>query len=129
MSSATSEAKAAGKKLLVEEWGSLAPSGSARTANIESNVQKINNYKVPWFYWELITNPDPGEGQDYEVCVFCFRLWCVFQNLIQSIDTFRLKLMGRIGVLYLVWRIPRLPSRMQHLISVRLSLCECEAVA
>ncbi|KAJ3854122.1 glycoside hydrolase family 5 protein [Lentinula lateritia] len=67
MSSAISQAKAAGKKLLVEEWGSLAPSGSARTANIESNVQKINNYKVPWFYWELITNPDPGEGQDYEI--------------------------------------------------------------
>ncbi|KAH7878812.1 glycoside hydrolase family 5 protein [Lentinula edodes] len=67
MSSAISEAKAAGKKILVEEWGSLAPSGSARTANIESNVQKINNYKVPWFYWELITNPDPGEGQDYEI--------------------------------------------------------------
>jgi len=67
MSSAVSEATAAGKKLLVEEWGSLAPSGSARTANLESNVQKINNYKVPWFYWELITNPDPGEGQDYEI--------------------------------------------------------------
>ncbi|KAJ3878441.1 glycoside hydrolase family 5 protein [Lentinula edodes] len=67
MSSAISEAKAASKKILVEEWGSLAPSGSARTANIESNVQKINNYKVPWFYWELITNPDPGEGQDYEI--------------------------------------------------------------
>ncbi|KAJ3893878.1 glycoside hydrolase family 5 protein [Lentinula edodes] len=67
MSSAISEAKAARKKILVEEWGSLAPSGSARTANIESNVQKINNYKVPWLYWELITNPDPGEGQDYEI--------------------------------------------------------------
>ncbi|KAJ4470209.1 glycoside hydrolase family 5 protein [Lentinula aciculospora] len=67
MSSAVSQAQAAGKKLLVEEWGSLAPSGSARTANLESNVQKINNYKVPWFYWELITNADPGEGQDYEI--------------------------------------------------------------
>ncbi|KAJ3782161.1 glycoside hydrolase family 5 protein [Lentinula aff. detonsa] len=67
MSSAVSQAQTANKKLLVEEWGSLAPSGSARTANLESNVQKINNYKVPWFYWELITNPDPGEGQDYEI--------------------------------------------------------------
>ncbi|KAJ3822789.1 glycoside hydrolase family 5 protein [Lentinula raphanica] len=67
MSSAVSQAQSSGKKLLVEEWGSLAPSGSARTANLESNVQKINNYKVPWFYWELITNPDPGEGQDYEI--------------------------------------------------------------
>ncbi|KIK55227.1 glycoside hydrolase family 5 protein [Collybiopsis luxurians FD-317 M1] len=65
--SAVSQAQAAGKMLLVEEWGSLV--GSGRTANINSNVQKINNYKVPWFYWELITNPDPGEGQDYEIQV------------------------------------------------------------
>ncbi|KIK55243.1 glycoside hydrolase family 5 protein [Collybiopsis luxurians FD-317 M1] len=67
MPSAVSQAQAAGKMLLVEEWGSLV--GSGRTANINSNVQKINNYKVPWFYWELITNPDPGEGQDYEIQV------------------------------------------------------------
>jgi len=67
MASAVSEAQAAGKKLLVEEWGSLAPSGSSRTANEESNIEKVNNYKVPWLYWELITNTDPGDGQDYEI--------------------------------------------------------------
>lgn len=69
MASAVSEAQVAGKKLLAEEWGSLAPSGSSRTANEESNIDKINNYKVPWLYWELITNTDPGDGQDYEVRV------------------------------------------------------------
>jgi len=67
MSSAVSEAQAAGKKLLVEEWGSLV--GSGRDANLQSNVQKINSYGVPWLYWELITNTDPGEGQDYEIDV------------------------------------------------------------
>lgn len=65
MPGAISDAQAAGKKLIIEEWGSLV--GSGRTANLESNIQKINSYQVPWLYWELITNPDPGEGQDYEV--------------------------------------------------------------
>ncbi|KAF7978981.1 hypothetical protein HWV62_44237 [Athelia sp. TMB] len=65
--SAVSAAKAAGKKLIVEEWGSLV--GSGRTANLDSNVQKINSYGVPWVYWELITNTDPGQGQDYEINV------------------------------------------------------------
>lgn len=52
MASAVPQAEAAGKLLLAEEWGSLAPSGSSRTANMASNVQKINSYKVPWYvYW------------------------------------------------------------------------------
>ncbi|KAJ7509047.1 glycoside hydrolase family 5 protein [Mycena galericulata] len=67
MPSAISQAKAAGKKLIIEEWGSLV--GSGRTANLDSNVQKINNYQVPWLYWELISNPDPHQGQDYEIQV------------------------------------------------------------
>ncbi|KAF7354314.1 hypothetical protein MVEN_01119800 [Mycena venus] len=45
MPSAIIQAKAAGKKLIIEEWGSLV--GSGRTANLNSNVQKVNNYKVP----------------------------------------------------------------------------------
>lgn len=65
MPGAISQAQAAGKKLIIEEWGSLV--GSGRTANLQSNIQKINNYKVPWIYWELITNPDPHQGEDYEV--------------------------------------------------------------
>ncbi|KAJ7167988.1 glycoside hydrolase family 5 protein [Mycena filopes] len=67
MPSAISQAKAAGKKLIVEEWGSLVASG--RTANLNSNVQKINSYKVPWVYWELISNVDPHQGEDYEIQV------------------------------------------------------------
>ncbi|KZP30326.1 glycoside hydrolase family 5 protein [Athelia psychrophila] len=60
-------AQAAGKKLIIEEWGSSA--GSTRAANLASNVQKINSYGVPWVYWELITNADPGQDQDYEIDV------------------------------------------------------------
>ncbi|KAF9461513.1 glycoside hydrolase family 5 protein [Collybia nuda] len=67
MTNAVSQARTAGKKLVIEEWGSLV--GSGRTANLQSNIQKINNYKVPWFYWELITNPDPHQGEDYEIQV------------------------------------------------------------
>ncbi|KAJ7785265.1 glycoside hydrolase family 5 protein [Mycena maculata] len=67
MPAAVSAAQAAGKKLLVEEWGSLV--GSGRTANLNSNVQKINNYGVPWLYWEVISNPDPHQGEDYEIQV------------------------------------------------------------
>ncbi|KAK7033943.1 hypothetical protein VNI00_012570 [Paramarasmius palmivorus] len=67
MTNAVNQAKAAGKKLIVEEWGSLV--GSGRTANLNSNIQKINNYKVPWLYWELISNPDPHQGEDYEIQV------------------------------------------------------------
>ncbi|KAJ7891073.1 glycoside hydrolase [Mycena leptocephala] len=62
MPSAITQAKAAGKKLIVEEWGSLV--GTGRTANLNSNVQKINNYKLPWLYWELINNVDPHQGDD-----------------------------------------------------------------
>ncbi|KAJ7933393.1 glycoside hydrolase [Mycena leptocephala] len=48
MPSAVTQAKAAGKKLIVEEWGSLV--GTGRTANLNSNVQKINSYEIPWLY-------------------------------------------------------------------------------
>ncbi|KAJ6461152.1 glycoside hydrolase family 5 protein [Mycena vitilis] len=65
--SAISQAQAAGKKLIVEEWGSLV--GSSRTTNLNSNVQKINSHKVPWVYWELISNADPHQGEDYEIQV------------------------------------------------------------
>jgi mannan endo-1,4-beta-mannosidase len=65
MASAVTQAKNAGKKLIVSEWGSLY--GSGRTANLNSNIQKINAHKVPWIYWQLITNADPHQGEDYEV--------------------------------------------------------------
>lgn len=65
MSDAISKAKDAGKKLLVEEWGSLVKSD--RMGNLNANVQAINGFKIPWLYWQLITNPDPHQGEDYEV--------------------------------------------------------------
>lgn len=65
MQNAINQAKAANKKLIVGEWGSLV--GSGRTANLQSNMQKINGWGIPWLYWEFITNPDPHQGEDYEV--------------------------------------------------------------
>ncbi|KAH7097920.1 glycoside hydrolase superfamily [Auriculariales sp. MPI-PUGE-AT-0066] len=64
---AISQAKAAGKKLIVGEWGSLY--GSERTANLQDNMNKLNKHGVPWLYWEFITNADPHWGEDYEINV------------------------------------------------------------
>jgi mannan endo-1,4-beta-mannosidase len=63
--SAISQARNAGKKLIAEEWGSAV--GSGRTANLQSNVQKLNSAGIPWLYWQLITNTDPHNGEDFEV--------------------------------------------------------------
>jgi hypothetical protein len=41
MPSAITQAQAAGKKLIVEEWGSLV--GSGRTANLNSNVSAFES--------------------------------------------------------------------------------------
>jgi mannan endo-1,4-beta-mannosidase len=43
--SAISQAQAAGKKLIIEEWGSLV--GSGRTANLNSNVSHRTHCCVP----------------------------------------------------------------------------------
>ncbi|KAJ7112904.1 glycoside hydrolase superfamily [Mycena epipterygia] len=67
MPKAISDAQAAGKKLLVEEWGSL--NDANRAGNLAANIKAINALGVPWLYWELITNPDPKQGQDYEIQV------------------------------------------------------------
>lgn len=62
---AISKAQDAGKKLIVEEWGSLY--GGDREGNLKYNIDQMNKYKIPWFYWELITNEDPHQEEDYEV--------------------------------------------------------------
>jgi len=67
MDGAISKAQAANKKLIVEEWGSLY--GGDREGNLKYNIDQMNSYKVPWVYWQLITNEDPHQGEDYEVCL------------------------------------------------------------
>lgn len=67
LGNAVTQAKNSGKRLIIEEWGSLY--GSGQVANMQDNVKKINSYGVPWLYWELITNADPHEGEDYEIQV------------------------------------------------------------
>lgn len=58
--------------------------------------QTINSYKVPWLYWQLITNPDPHQGQDYEVCTgFTF----IIISLALNLDIlYRSKSMAQIGI-------------------------------
>ncbi|KAJ7214111.1 hypothetical protein C8J57DRAFT_1255864 [Mycena rebaudengoi] len=44
-----------------------APSHTKHSFNVPGDwVQKVNSYKVPWLYWELISNTDPHQGEDYE---------------------------------------------------------------
>lgn len=68
LSGAIDKAKQAGKKLIVEEWGSDYQS-SDRTSNLNDNMKKMNAQGVPWLYWQLITNPDPHQGEDFEIQV------------------------------------------------------------
>ncbi|KAH6994548.1 glycoside hydrolase superfamily [Fusarium venenatum] len=73
-------AKNAGKKLIMQEWGACytnalnndcnggSPlSTSTRDANIKKWAAQIDAAGIPWFYWQIIPNPDPHHGWDYEV--------------------------------------------------------------
>lgn len=74
------KAKNAGKKLIMQEWGACytdAPNhncneGSALSTNVrDDNIRKwaasIDASGIPWFYWQILPNPDPHYGWDYEV--------------------------------------------------------------
>ncbi|KAJ7726269.1 glycoside hydrolase superfamily [Mycena maculata] len=65
MPDAITQAKTAGKRLLVEEWGSLV--GSDRETQLASNIKALASIGVPWLYWEYITNKDPGQSDDFEI--------------------------------------------------------------
>ncbi|PSS37153.1 hypothetical protein PHLCEN_2v1026 [Hermanssonia centrifuga] len=73
-------AQAAGKKLLMEEWGACyfttennnCPSGSVlststRNQNIQTWASQITAAGLPWLYWQVLPNADPHYGQDYEI--------------------------------------------------------------
>ncbi|KAF5011463.1 hypothetical protein FDECE_2428 [Fusarium decemcellulare] len=74
------KAKNAGKKLIMQEWGACytnAPNhdcngGSpldrgTRDSNIRKWASSIDAAGIPWFYWQILPNPDPHQGWDYEV--------------------------------------------------------------
>ncbi|KAI0638993.1 glycoside hydrolase [Trametes polyzona] len=74
------QAQAAGKKLIMEEWGACffntennnCPNGDAlptdaRNANIKAFAGAITGAGLPWLYWEVIPNADPHDGSDYEI--------------------------------------------------------------
>ncbi|KAF2993031.1 hypothetical protein E8E13_000043 [Curvularia kusanoi] len=75
-----SRVQATGKKLIMQEWGSCytdaannncnggSPiSASARDANIKKWAGQIDAAGIPWFFWQILPNPDPHQGWDYEV--------------------------------------------------------------
>ncbi|KAH8120346.1 beta-1,3-mannanase [Phellopilus nigrolimitatus] len=80
--SKVSQAQAAGKKLIFQEWGACyfttsnnnCPSGSVlnsatRNSNIQTWAKQITAAGVPWMYWQIIPNADPHGATDYEIAV------------------------------------------------------------
>ncbi|RPD58585.1 glycoside hydrolase [Lentinus tigrinus ALCF2SS1-7] len=74
------EAKNAGKKMIMEEWGACyfstennnCPQGSVlststRNSNIKTWAAQINAAGLSWLYWQVLPNNDPHEGSDYEI--------------------------------------------------------------
>jgi mannan endo-1,4-beta-mannosidase len=75
-----SKATAAGKKLIVQEWGACyydsannqcgqsgVLSESDRAANIQDWADQFGKAGIPWMYWQILPNADPHEDWDYEV--------------------------------------------------------------
>ncbi|KAJ4401620.1 hypothetical protein N0V91_007792 [Didymella pomorum] len=73
-------AKSANKKLIMQEWGACytdasnnncnggSPiSSTARDTNIKKWAAQIDAAGIPWFYWQILPNPDPHTEWDYEV--------------------------------------------------------------
>ncbi|KAJ4248468.1 hypothetical protein NW762_012805 [Fusarium torreyae] len=74
------KAKNAGKKLIMQEWGACYTNAAnqncnggsplatgTRDANIKKWAANIDAAGIPWFYWQILPNPDPHQGWDYEV--------------------------------------------------------------
>ncbi|KAL2798176.1 glycoside hydrolase superfamily [Aspergillus keveii] len=75
-------ALAAGKKLVMQEWGACYTTAEnhacnggtplnvdTRDTNIRSWASSIDAAGIPWFYWQILPNDDPHQGWDYEVGV------------------------------------------------------------
>lgn len=93
-------AQAAGKKLLMEEWGACyfttennnCPTGSAllastRNNNIRTWASQITAAGLPWMYWQVIPNADPHFGQDFEVGVVNEPSWDTLKAAAQAAST------------------------------------------
>ncbi|EPS93807.1 hypothetical protein FOMPIDRAFT_53253, partial [Fomitopsis schrenkii] len=87
------QAIAAGKKLLMEEWGAWyyntanndCPSGDAlptsmRNANIQGCAANITAAGLPWLCWEVIPNADSHWGGDFEASVVDDPSWSTLQD-------------------------------------------------
>ncbi|KAI5776542.1 glycoside hydrolase family 5 protein [Geopyxis carbonaria] len=76
----TDKATAAGKKLIMQEWGACyfdtennnCPQGGVldvgtRNDNIQKWAAAISAAGIPWMYWQILPNNDPHYGYDFEV--------------------------------------------------------------
>lgn len=90
-------AQAAGKKLLMEEWGACyyttenndCPSGSVlsssqRNANIKAWAGQITAAGLPWLYWQVLPNADPHWDTDYEIGLVNDPSWSTLQAAAQA---------------------------------------------
>ncbi|KAH9933245.1 glycoside hydrolase [Epithele typhae] len=90
------KAVAAGKLLIMEEWGVCyatsanngaancdpgdgAQSASARNADIAQWSAQIVAAGLPWLYWQAIPNADPHQGADFEIGVTGDPSWTALQ--------------------------------------------------
>lgn len=68
------------KKLIMQEWGACYTDASnnncnggsplstvTRDANIKKWAAQIDAAGMPWFYWQILPNPDPHTEWDYEI--------------------------------------------------------------
>ncbi|KAH9839971.1 glycoside hydrolase [Rhodofomes roseus] len=88
-----SKAQAAGKKLILEEWGACyfdtsnnnCPTGHALDSNTrKNNIKKwaaqIDAAGLPWLYWQVLPNADPHSGYDYEIGLVNDPSWSALQQ-------------------------------------------------
>lgn len=74
------KAQAAGKKLIMQEWGACYTTASnnncnggsplasgTRDNNIKNWAGSITAAGIPWMYWQILPNEDPHQDWDYEV--------------------------------------------------------------
>ncbi|KAH9941987.1 glycoside hydrolase [Amylocystis lapponica] len=88
---------AAGKKLLLEEWGACyfstsnndCPTGGVlnsqtRNNNLQKWASAITAAGIPWLYWQVLPNKDPHYGYDYEIAVNSDPSWGALKSAAQA---------------------------------------------
>ncbi|GME50098.1 putative glycoside hydrolase family 5 protein [Neofusicoccum parvum] len=91
-------AAAAGKKLLMQEWGACywasannachsaaVLSDAERGGNVEDWAGVFGGVGLPWLYWQVLPNADPHDDWDYEIGV-TDSLWGTFEKVAKAAE-------------------------------------------